>query len=105
MISSDFIFRQQENLVDNQKCQAGFRPLCNKILFLITYVKIKDQKPCIHKQIIVLKRMKKSVIRVVWYCFFTFARFSNGLPHRLLGGIISEDGKISRFSGCVKMAD
>ena len=31
MFSTDFIFRQQENLVDNQKCQAGFRPLCNKI--------------------------------------------------------------------------
>ena len=27
MFSSDFIFRQQENLVDNQKCQAGFRPV------------------------------------------------------------------------------
>ena len=34
MFSTDFIFRQQENLVDNQKCQAGFRPLCNKILIL-----------------------------------------------------------------------
>ena len=34
MFSTDFIFRQQENLVDNQKCQAGFRPLCNKILFI-----------------------------------------------------------------------
>ena len=34
MFSTDFIFRQQENLVDNQKCQAGFRLLCNKILFL-----------------------------------------------------------------------
>ena len=34
MCSTDFIFRQQENLVDNQKCQAGFRPLCNKILLL-----------------------------------------------------------------------
>ena len=33
MFSTDFIFRQQENLVDKQKCQAGFRPLCNKILF------------------------------------------------------------------------
>ena len=33
MFSTDFIFRQQENLVDNQKCQAGFRTLCNKILF------------------------------------------------------------------------
>ena len=32
MFSTDFIFRQQENLVDNQKCQAGFRQLCNKIL-------------------------------------------------------------------------
>ena len=31
MFSTDFIFRQQENLVDNQKCQAGFRPLFNKI--------------------------------------------------------------------------
>ena len=35
MFSTDFIFRQQENLVDNQKCQAGFRPLCNKILLLM----------------------------------------------------------------------
>ena len=35
MFSTDFIFRQQENLVDNQKCLAGFRPLCNKILFLL----------------------------------------------------------------------
>ena len=33
MFSTDFIFRQQENLDDNQKCQAGFRPLCNKIVF------------------------------------------------------------------------
>ena len=32
MFSTDFIFRQQENLVDNQKCQAAFRKLCNKIL-------------------------------------------------------------------------
>ena len=35
MFSTDFIFRQQENLVDNQECQAGFRPLCNKILFIL----------------------------------------------------------------------
>ena len=34
MFSTDFIFRQQENLVDNQKCQAGFRQLCNKIVNL-----------------------------------------------------------------------
>ena len=32
MFSTDFIFRQQENLVDNQKSQAGYRPLRNKIL-------------------------------------------------------------------------
>ena len=32
MFSTDFIFRQQENLVGNQKCQVEFRPLCNKIL-------------------------------------------------------------------------
>ena len=38
MFSIDFIFRQQENLVDNQKCQAGFRPLCNKIPFLIRII-------------------------------------------------------------------
>ena len=39
MFSTDFIFRQQENLVDNQKCQAGFRPLCNKIpLFNIYFL-------------------------------------------------------------------
>ena len=37
MFSTDFIFRQQENLVDNQKCQAGFRPICNKILFLVLF--------------------------------------------------------------------
>ena len=35
MFSTDFIFRQQENLVDNQKSQAGFRPLRNKILLPI----------------------------------------------------------------------
>ena len=34
MFSTDFIFRQQENLVDNQKSQAGYRPLRNKILLL-----------------------------------------------------------------------
>ena len=38
MFSTNFIFKQQENLVDNQKCQAGFRPLCNKILFLYIFL-------------------------------------------------------------------
>ena len=32
MFSTYFIFRQKENLVEDQKSQAGFRPLCNKIL-------------------------------------------------------------------------
>ena len=32
MFSTDCIFRQQETLVDNHKCQAGFRPLRNEIL-------------------------------------------------------------------------
>ena len=41
MFSTDFIFRQQENLVDNQKCQAGFRPQCNKILLLLWAGKFK----------------------------------------------------------------
>ena len=36
MFSSDFIIRQQENLVDNQKCQARLRQLCNKILLFFT---------------------------------------------------------------------
>ena len=51
MFSTDFIFRQQENLVDNQKCQAGFRLLCNKILFLL----VKRQKK--------VNRTKKAELR------------------------------------------
>ena len=43
MFSTDFIFRQQENLVDNQKCQAGFRPLCNKIIPFQDFFKNKLQ--------------------------------------------------------------
>ena len=42
MFSTDFIFRQPENLVDNQKCQAGFRPLSNKRLFNYLWSKIFD---------------------------------------------------------------
>ena len=37
MFSTDFIFRQQENNVDKQKCQAGFRPLYNKILLFYLF--------------------------------------------------------------------
>ena len=45
MFSTDFIFKQ-ENFVDNQKCQAGFRPFYNKILFpgLILLIKAKNIK-------------------------------------------------------------
>ena len=35
MFSTDFIFRQQENLVDNQKCHAGFRLLCKLVLAFV----------------------------------------------------------------------
>ena len=45
MFSTDFIFRQQENL-DNQKCQAGFRPLCNKILLLWSYLRLIGGLDC-----------------------------------------------------------
>ena len=38
MFLTDLVFRQQENLVDNQKCQAGFRKLCNKILLLLAFL-------------------------------------------------------------------
>ena len=34
MFKTNFLFRQQENLVDNQKCQAGLRPLWNQKLKL-----------------------------------------------------------------------
>ena len=39
LFSTDFIFRQQENLADNQKCQAGIRPLRKKIPFLSSLFK------------------------------------------------------------------
>ena len=42
MFSTDFIFRQQENLVDNQKCQAGFRQLCNKILISLPLMPVPN---------------------------------------------------------------
>ena len=45
MFSTDFIFRQQENLVDHQKSQAGYRPLRNKILFYITIPSLNNFRP------------------------------------------------------------
>ena len=46
MFSTYFIFRQQENLVDNQKSQAGFRPLRNKILFQKEYQHFMSKENC-----------------------------------------------------------
>ena len=40
MFSTDFIFRQQENLVDNQKCQAGFQ------YYYILKARISQKKLC-----------------------------------------------------------
>ena len=58
MFSTDFIFRQQENLVDNQKCQAGFRPLCNKILKLsFKFFKQNQWKTLILSEVIQLTRL------------------------------------------------
>ena len=37
MFSTDFILRQQENLVDNYQCQAGFRPLLMQQNTISTY--------------------------------------------------------------------
>jgi hypothetical protein len=40
MFSTNSIFRQKENLVGNQKCQAGFRLLFNKKLLPINRILI-----------------------------------------------------------------
>ena len=46
MFSTDFIFKQKENLVDNQKCQAGFRfPLLldlGTLLNIVLTIPIRD---------------------------------------------------------------
>ena len=62
MFSTDFIFRQQENLVDNQKCQAGFRPLCNKILInsdksKIAEIETAEIKECLYSSFWVKKAL------------------------------------------------
>ena len=49
MFSTDFIFNQQDNLIDNQKCQAGFRPLSYATNYLLIYDTCLDQcedPPC-----------------------------------------------------------
>ena len=81
MFSTDFIFRQQENLVDNQKCQAGFRLLCNKILFCTLMLCIEGT---IHKIQFYRKSLEKeALIKLVnqvgftdWYiCQLTSEQF------------------------------
>ena len=49
MFSTDLIFRQQENLVDNQKCQARFRPLCNKIPLYVRVRFYNMSVTCFHE--------------------------------------------------------
>ena len=63
MFATDVIFGQQEILVDNQKCQAGLRPLCNKIPFLLfhfpyLYANIWDGKQATTESILILTDRK-----------------------------------------------
>ena len=44
MFSTDFIFRQQENLVDNQKCQAGQKLKKSRLGFLVNVVRSRLSK-------------------------------------------------------------
>ena len=45
MFSTDFIFRQQENLVDNQKSQAGYRPLLTQQNTILHYNSLFNFRP------------------------------------------------------------
>ena len=63
MFSTDFIFRQQENLVDNQKCWAGFRPLCNKILFPMAAMSLALGKICLY----IMRKMRLIHKGLPWY--------------------------------------
>ena len=38
IFSSDFVFQKTGNHTDNQNCQSESRPLCNKILLLISFL-------------------------------------------------------------------
>ena len=60
MFSTDFIFRQQENLVDNQKSQAGFRPLRNKILFPLSFYDLLAK-------ILVIKKNSSNYLNIFSY--------------------------------------
>ena len=80
MFSTDFIFRQQENLVDNQKCQAGFRPLCNNSILLHSGLNpaqhfwLSTRFSCCLKM--------KSVENILGYIREQFYRFSRGCKPR-----------------------
>ena len=76
MFSTDFIFRQQENLVYNQKYQAGFRPLCNKILKLKGGRQFTERLSCKH-----------FYSRLAHQCAVGFCKASS-MFFRLLSGLI-----------------
>ena len=63
MFSTDYIFRQQENLVDNQKCQAGFRPLCNKILLFQREKAITKHLSSSTEDLILLFKAEKNIVK------------------------------------------
>ena len=79
MFSTDFIFRQQENLVDNQKCQAGFRPLCNKIRVSVQGVKsLGGHFACLCRGFEFYEVKKKNCYyfsKRKWKYFYTFYHF------------------------------
>ena len=67
MFSTDFIFRQQENLVDNQKCQAGIRPLCNKILLQPMLITISKKIQTIYViKVLILPFMSGDLTMGLW---------------------------------------
>ena len=70
MFSTDFIFRQQENIVDNQKCQAGFRPLCNKILLWIFFIRSENVLKTTH-----YKKLAPNALQ------FTYQNLKSCKPH------------------------
>ena len=89
MFSTDFIFRQQENLVDNQKCQAGFRLLCNKILLKSLYL---DRRLGLLDRRLFLSVSLRSGAAVFGQFFVTcpvsgqFRHFPNLLPSSIFSG-------------------
>ena len=90
MFSTDFIFRQQENLVDNQKCQAGFRPLCNKILLNLDTEaeRAKDQKTRMltHKNISTYDLCNNTLYNNPFFRYL-FLTNSNSFQHPQIKGV------------------